>query len=78
MKIIGKEVEIVFLVILVGVLVELIFKLVVEGLKVIDLFGDFCMIDFLLYELWYKRLVVKEEIFRKVVYGLSEWKRIEI
>ncbi len=33
------------------------------------------MIDPSSYELWYKRPTAKEEILRKAVYGLSEWKK---
>ena len=78
MKTIGKEAEIVFLATPAGVSAELTPKLVAEGLKVIDLSGDFRMIDPSSYELWYKRPAAKEEILRKAVYGLSEWKRTEI
>ncbi|MGX5437628.1 N-acetyl-gamma-glutamyl-phosphate reductase [Bacillus thuringiensis] len=75
---IGKEAEIVFLATPAGVSAELTPKLLAEGLKVIDLSGDFRMIDPSSYELWYKRPAAKEEILRKAVYGLSEWKRNEI
>ncbi|EML6322526.1 N-acetyl-gamma-glutamyl-phosphate reductase [Bacillus cereus] len=75
---IGKEAEIVFLATPAGVSAELTPKLLAEGLKVIDLSGDFRMIDPSSYELWYKRPAAKEEILRKAVYGLSEWKRTEI
>ena len=75
---IGKEAEIVFLATPAGVSAELTPKLLAEGLKVIDLSGDFRMIDPSSYELWYKRPAPKEEILRKAVYGLSEWKRTEI
>ncbi len=75
---IGKEAEIVFLATPAGVSAELTPKLLAEGLKVIDLSGDFRMIDPSSYELWYKRPAAKEEILRKAVYGLSEWKRTKI
>lgn len=75
---IGKEAEIVFLATPAGVSAELTPKLLAEGLKVIDLSGDFRMIDPSSYELWYKRPAAKEEILRKAVYGLSEWKRTGI
>ncbi|EOP84608.1 N-acetyl-gamma-glutamyl-phosphate reductase [Bacillus cereus HuB4-4] len=75
---IGKEAEIVFLATPAGVSAELTPKLLTEGLKVIDLSGDFRMIDPSSYELWYKRPAAKEEILRKAVYGLSEWKRTGI
>ena len=78
MKEIEKEAEIVFLATPAGVSVELTPKLLAVGLKVIDLSGDFRMIDPSSYELWYKKPAAKEEILRKAVYGLSEWKRTEI
>ena len=55
METIGKEAEIVFLATPAGVSAELTPKLLAEGLKVIDLSGDFRMIDPSSYELWYKR-----------------------
>ncbi|MGH0428587.1 N-acetyl-gamma-glutamyl-phosphate reductase [Bacillus hominis] len=75
---IEKEAEIVFLATPAGVSAELTPRLLAVGLKVIDLSGDFRMIDPSSYEMWYKRAAAKEEILRKAVYGLSEWKRSEI
>ncbi|MGW5979208.1 N-acetyl-gamma-glutamyl-phosphate reductase [Bacillus mycoides] len=75
---IEKEAEIVFLATPAGVSAELTPKLLAVGLKVIDLSGDFRMIDSSSYELWYKRPAAQEELLRKAVYGLSEWKRPEI
>ncbi|WP_426950440.1 N-acetyl-gamma-glutamyl-phosphate reductase [Bacillus mycoides] len=75
---IEKEAEIVFLATPAGVSAELTPKLLAVGLKVIDLSGDFRMIDPSSYELWYKRSAAQEELLRKAVYGLSEWKRPEI
>ncbi|PET94122.1 N-acetyl-gamma-glutamyl-phosphate reductase [Bacillus cereus] len=75
---IEKEAEIVFLATPAGVSAELTPKLLAVGLKVIDLSGDFRMKDSLTYEQWYKRAAAKEEVLRKAVYGLSEWKRSEI
>ncbi|MEK4914362.1 N-acetyl-gamma-glutamyl-phosphate reductase [Bacillus sp. FSL E2-8887] len=75
---IEKEAEIVFLATPAGVSAELTPKLLAVGLKVIDLSGDFRMIDPSSYELWYKRPTAQEEFLRKAVYGLSEWKRHEI
>ena len=75
---IEKEAEIVFLATPAGVSAELTPKLLQVGLKVIDLSGDFRMIDPSSYELWYKRPAAQGEILRKAVYGLSEWKRSEV
>ena len=77
-KTIGKEAEIVFLATPAGVSAELTPKLVAEGLKVIDLSGDFRMIDPSSYELWYKGQQRKKKFLEKQLYGLSEWKRTEI
>ncbi|PER21315.1 N-acetyl-gamma-glutamyl-phosphate reductase [Bacillus cereus] len=75
---IKKEAEIVFLATPAGVSAELTPKLLAVGLKVIDLSGDFRMIDPSTYEQWYKRAAAKEEVLREAVFGLSEWKRSEI
>ncbi|MFD6506678.1 MULTISPECIES: N-acetyl-gamma-glutamyl-phosphate reductase [unclassified Bacillus (in: firmicutes)] len=75
---IEKKAEIVFLATPAGVSAELTPKLLAVGLKVIDLSGDFRMKDPSTYEQWYKRAAAKEEVLRKAVYGLSEWKRSEI
>ena len=69
MKTIGKEAEIVFLATPKRSISELTPKLVAEGLKVIDLSGDFRMIDPSSYELWYKRPRAKEEILEKQCMG---------
>ncbi|KFN04167.1 N-acetyl-gamma-glutamyl-phosphate reductase [Bacillus clarus] len=76
--VIGKEARIVFLATPAGVSAELTPKLLAAGLKVIDLSGDFRMVDPSLYEIWYKKPAAKEEILQKAVYGLSEWKRSEV
>lgn len=75
---IGKEAKIVFLATPAGVSAELTPKLLAVGLKVIDLSGDFRMKDPSTYEQWYKRAAAKEDVLKKAVYGLSEWKRPEI
>ncbi|HDR7791871.1 TPA: N-acetyl-gamma-glutamyl-phosphate reductase [Bacillus luti] len=75
---IEKEAEIVFLATPAGVSAELTPKLLAVGLKVIDLSGDFRMIDSSQYELWYKRPAAQKEVLKKAVYGLSEWKRSEV
>ncbi|PFJ17008.1 N-acetyl-gamma-glutamyl-phosphate reductase [Bacillus cereus] len=75
---IGREAELVFLATPAGVSAELTPKLLAVGLKVIDLSGDFRMIDPSSYEMWYKRPAAKEEILKKAVYGLSEWKKFEV
>lgn len=77
-KAMEKEAKIVFLATPAGVSAELTPKLLAVGLKVIDLSGDYRMIDPSSYELWYKRPAAQEEILKKAVYGLSEWKRSEI
>ncbi|OQR57991.1 N-acetyl-gamma-glutamyl-phosphate reductase [Bacillus sp. CDB3] len=75
---IRKVAEVVFLATPAGVSAELAPQLLEVGLKVIDLSGDFRMIDPSSYEMWYKRPAAEAEILRKAVYGLSEWKRPEI
>ncbi|MGF2717022.1 N-acetyl-gamma-glutamyl-phosphate reductase, partial [Bacillus cereus] len=69
-KAMEKEAKIVFLATPAGVSAELTPKLLAVGLKVIDLSGDYRMIDPSSYELWYKRPAAQEEILKKAVYGL--------
>ena len=69
METIGKEAEIVFLATPAGVSAELTPKLLAEGLKVIDLSGDFRMIDPSSYELWYKRPAQKKKFLEKQCMG---------
>ncbi|WP_459499567.1 N-acetyl-gamma-glutamyl-phosphate reductase [Bacillus sp. C1] len=75
---IAKEARIVFLATPAGVSVKLTPRLLAAGLKVIDLSGDFRMLNPHLYEIWYKKPPAKEEILQKAVYGLSEWKKSAI
>ncbi|AIK37680.1 N-acetyl-gamma-glutamyl-phosphate reductase [Bacillus pseudomycoides] len=76
--VIAKEASIVFLATPAGVSAELTPRLLASGLKVIDLSGDFRMLNPCTYETWYKRPAAKEEILQKAVYGLSEWKKLAI
>ncbi|MFJ8527767.1 N-acetyl-gamma-glutamyl-phosphate reductase [Bacillus sp. NPDC094106] len=76
--VIGKEADIVFLATPAGVSAELTPQLLAAGLKVIDLSGDFRMLNPATYEMWYKKPAANEETLQKAVYGLSEWKRAAI
>ncbi|KEK26069.1 N-acetyl-gamma-glutamyl-phosphate reductase [Bacillus gaemokensis] len=75
---IAKESNIVFLATPAGVSAELTPCLLEAGLKVIDLSGDFRMMNPSTYETWYKKPAAKKEILQKAVYGLSEWKKQSI
>ncbi len=70
--------ELVFLATPPGVSKELTPELLRQGLKVIDLSGDFRMKNPDEYEQWYKRPAAGREDLAKAVYGLSEWKRDSI
>ncbi|WP_410983713.1 N-acetyl-gamma-glutamyl-phosphate reductase [Bacillus cereus] len=77
-EVIAKEASIVFLATPAGVSAHMTPRLLAAGLKVIDLSGDFRMLDPHVYETWYKKPAAKEEILQKAVYGLSEWKKSAI
>ena len=76
--VIAKEASIVFLATPTGVSTELTPRLLAAGLKVVDLSGDFRILNASTYETWYKKPAAKEEVLQKAVYGLSEWSKGEI
>lgn len=69
----AKEVELVFTATPSGVSSKLVPTLINEGLKVVDLSGDFRLKDEELYEQWYKKPSASLEDLEKAIYGLSEW-----
>lgn len=77
-EVIAKEASIVFLATPAGVSAHITPRLLAAGLKVIDLSGDFRMLNPHAYETWYNKPAAKEEILQKAVYGLSEWKKSAI
>lgn len=64
--------DVVFFVILYGVVMVQVLELVVVGVKVIDFVVDFCMQDVVVFEKWYKLLYSCIDLFKEVVYGLFE------
>ncbi|MFD3447843.1 N-acetyl-gamma-glutamyl-phosphate reductase [Microbacteriaceae bacterium 4G12] len=70
--------ELVFLATPPGTSKELTPELLKQGLKVIDLSGDFRMKDPDTYEKWYKKAAAPKQELQKAVYGLTEWKRKEV
>lgn len=61
-----------------GVSGELAPTLMEQGVKVIDLSGDFRLKDRTVYEKWYKRQTAQTEYLQQAVYGLTEWNRESI
>ncbi|GAK00989.1 LOW QUALITY PROTEIN: N-acetyl-gamma-glutamyl-phosphate reductase [Geomicrobium sp. JCM 19055] len=61
-----------------GVAAELMEYLIDGQAKVIDLSGDFRLLDGSIYEDWYGRPAAKSSLVEKAVYGLSEWNREDI
>jgi N-acetyl-gamma-glutamyl-phosphate reductase len=55
-----------------GVSSELVPQLLDEGLKVIDLSGDFRLTDSAVYEEWYKHKAAPAAYLERAVYGLAE------
>lgn len=71
----GTSLDVVFLATPAGVSTELAPLLLAEGLRVIDLSGDFRIKDPEIYETWYKKKPAPEEWTSKAVYGLAEWEK---
>jgi N-acetyl-gamma-glutamyl-phosphate reductase len=55
-----------------GVSTELVPKLLDAGLKVIDLSGDFRLVDRATYEQWYKHPAPQQAYLDRAVYGITE------
>ncbi|MFX3623922.1 MAG: N-acetyl-gamma-glutamyl-phosphate reductase [Ectobacillus sp.] len=75
---IAKTSELVFMATPPGVSKELTPQLRKQGLKIIDLSGDFRMKDPDTYEQWYKRPAAAKNELEQAVYGLAEWKKEEV
>lgn len=71
----GKALDVVFLATPSGVSSKLAPQLLEEGLRVIDLSGDFRIKDPKTYETWYKKKSPPREWNDKAVYGLTEWEK---
>ncbi|HET7658150.1 MAG TPA: N-acetyl-gamma-glutamyl-phosphate reductase [Bacillales bacterium] len=71
----GKMLDVVFLATPAGVSSELTPELLNEGIRVIDLSGDFRIKDAEIYETWYKKKAAPQEWISKAVYGLAEWEK---
>lgn len=69
----AKELDLIFTATPSGVSSQLVPQLVKEGIKVVDLSGDFRLKTEELYEKWYKKPSANIEDLKKSVYGLSEW-----
>ncbi|TYR79537.1 N-acetyl-gamma-glutamyl-phosphate reductase [Priestia megaterium] len=69
----AKEIDLVFTATPSGVSSQLVPQLLEEGMKVIDLSGDFRLKTEELYEKWYKKPSARIEDLQKSVYGLPEW-----
>jgi len=69
---IKSKADVVFLATPAGVASKTAPGLLAEGLKVIDLSGDYRLKDAALYEQWYKKPAADEEYLHKAVFGLCE------
>lgn len=74
----GKSLDVVFLATPSGVATELAPQLLEEGMRVIDLSGDFRLKDSEIYETWYKKKSPPREWTDKAVYGLTEWEKEKV
>ena len=69
----AEEVDLVFMATPSGVAMNLAPTFLAEGVKVIDLSGDFRITDQEIYEEWYGIEAADKELLKSAVYGLSEW-----
>ncbi|MBM7702603.1 N-acetyl-gamma-glutamyl-phosphate reductase [Metabacillus iocasae] len=69
----AKDVDLVFTATPSGISSKLVPQLINEGLKVIDLSGDFRLKSEELYEKWYKKPPAPNQYTKQSVYGLTEW-----
>lgn len=72
-KKIASEVDLVFTATPSGVAAKLAPELLAEGVKVIDLSGDFRIKDQQIYGKWYGMKAVEQDLLDLAVYGLTEW-----
>ena len=69
----AKEVDLVFTATPSGVAMNLAPQFIDQGVKVIDLSGDYRITDQEVYEKWYGIESANQELLNSAVYGLSEW-----
>lgn len=72
-KKIASEVDLVFTATPSGVATKLAPEFLAEGVKVIDLSGDFRITDREIYKEWYGIEAANENLLDSAVYGLTEW-----
>lgn len=70
---IASEVDLVFMATPSGVATKLAPELLTKGVKVIDLSGDFRIMDRDIYKEWYGMEAPREDLLHSAVYGLTEW-----
>lgn len=73
-----KNVDVLFLATPPGVSSKLSPQFIGSKVKIIDLSGDLRLKQKSVYEQWYKRECVEEEILEEAVYGLSELNKVDI
>lgn len=74
----GEQLDVVFMATPAGISSELTPRLLDEGLRVIDLSGDFRVKDADRYEAWYGMKAAPAHWREKAVYGLTEWEKDNI
>ncbi|HEU5141408.1 MAG TPA: N-acetyl-gamma-glutamyl-phosphate reductase [Bacillales bacterium] len=74
----GESLDVVFMATPAGISSELTPKLLAEGLRVIDLSGDFRIKDSEIYEAWYKKKPASTKWIEQSVYGLTEWAKEDV
>jgi len=74
----AQEVDLVFTATPSGVASKLAPPLIENGVKVIDLSGDFRITDQAVYKAWYNMEPADEYLLSKAVYGLTEWVDVDL
>ncbi|MEI3614756.1 N-acetyl-gamma-glutamyl-phosphate reductase [Pseudogracilibacillus sp. SO30301A] len=74
----AKEVDLVFMATPSGVAMNVAPQFLAEGVKVIDLSGDFRITDQKVYEQWYGIEAADKDLLASAVYGLTEWIDVDL
>lgn len=75
---IAREVDLVFTATPSGVSRNLAPQFLAEGVKVIDISGDFRIKDRNMYQAWYGLEAADEKLLNEAVYGLTEWIDVDL
>ncbi|MHA2009568.1 MAG: N-acetyl-gamma-glutamyl-phosphate reductase [Promethearchaeota archaeon] len=78
LEVLANQLDIIFLALPHGVTSKMITEKILNMVQVIDLSADFRLNSIEAYEKWYENKHQNENLIRRAVFGLCEWKRREI